>query len=65
MEANVGCEKTHYRNRTWTLRCEKGDQGGNEEGWADEISLLGNWRMDGQGARRPFLYKEEDPKPNH
>ena len=44
-EANVGCEKTHHCNKTWTLRCGKDDWKGKQVEWADEVRMLSNQRI--------------------
>ena len=64
MEAEVGCEKTHYHNKTWTLRCGKEDWLGEQAERANEVRVLSNWRILIQRARRSFLSKGRVLKPN-
>ena len=61
----MGCEKTHFQNKMWTLRCVKGEWKGEQAGWPDEVGVLSNQRVAVQRVKRSFLYKEEDLKPNH
>ena len=64
MEADVGCEKTDYHNKTWTLECGKSDWKGEQVEQADDMRVLSNWRLLIQRVRRSFLYKGWVLRPN-
>ena len=64
MEVDVGCEKTPYQNRSWTLRCGKDNEECKWIGWVDEVRVLSNQRGMIRRARRSFLYKGRVLRPN-